>query len=355
MAQNGKENTSGNIMNLHTVLVSRLSVLGDVVMAVPVLYSVCRSYPDIKFVMLTSAKFARVFVDAPPNLSIETHDNNSCYSMAAKLMHKYNYDIFIDLQNDSSTRMLRLYCSIHGVKMIKFNRDTGHSRSLTRRSNKVMLPMASARARYRAAFFAAGIPDAVEFNGLFGECRQTAPPIPESLTPHKAPGEKWIGIAPFAAYPTKEYPLEKMETVIKALANNTNTRIFIFGDKGREAEIAHKWQQSFPCITSLAGGTHDFASELALMSALDVMLTMDSANMQMAAICGTPTVSIWGATHYYCGFRAWHQGENDMVQLPLPCRPCSITGDRPCFRHDRLCLAALRPEIILSKLQEKLR
>ncbi|MDE6541614.1 MAG: glycosyl transferase family 1, partial [Muribaculaceae bacterium] len=76
---------------------------------------------------------------------------------------------------------------------------------------------------------------------------------------------------------------------------------------------------------------------------LDCMLTMDSGNMHLAAIAGTPTLSIWGATHPYCGFAAWRQSDADTIQLPVPCRPCSVFGNRPCRRRDLMCLDAIRP------------
>ncbi len=81
---------------------------------------------------------------------------------------------------------------------------------------------------------------------------------------------------------------------------------------------------------------------------------MDSANMHLAALAGTPTVSVWGATHPYCGFRGWRQKEELTVQLPMDCRPCSVFGNKPCLRGDYLCLAAIKPELILNKVKNYL-
>lgn len=80
------------------------------------------------------------------------------------------------------------------------------------------------------------------------------------------------------------------------------------------------------------------------------MLTMDSANMHMAAIAGAPTVSIWGATHPYCGFKGWRQTDDSTLQLPLSCRPCSVFGDKPCQNGDLLCLSGIRPEMVYDKI-----
>ena len=49
-------------------------------------------------------------------------------------------------------------------------------------------------------------------------------------------------------------------------------------------------------MLSLAGKLK-LDEELALMSHLKVMVSMDSANMHLASLTATPVISIWGATH----------------------------------------------------------
>ncbi|MDE5559088.1 MAG: glycosyl transferase family 1, partial [Bacteroidales bacterium] len=83
---------------------------------------------------------------------------------------------------------------------------------------------------------------------------------------------------------------------------------------------------------------------------IDVTLTIDSANMQMAALAGSPVVSVWGATHPFAGFLGWHLPEDSVLQADLPCRPCSVFGQKPCFRGDYACLHALSPETVIEKI-----
>jgi ADP-heptose:LPS heptosyltransferase len=90
------------------------------------------------------------------------------------------------------------------------------------------------------------------------------------------------------------------------------------------------------------------------MSHLDVMISMDSANMHLASLVNTPVVSVWGATHPYGGFMGWNQDPNNAVQLDLPCRPCSIYGKKPCIRGDYACLNNISPELILNKVENLL-
>ena len=52
-------------------------------------------------------------------------------------------------------------------------------------------------------------------------------------------------------------------------------------------------------MVSLAGKRYGFPVELSLVSWLDVMVSMDSANMHLASLVRTPVVRVWGATHPY--------------------------------------------------------
>lgn len=131
--------------------------------------------------------------------------------------------------------------------------------------------------------------------------------------------------------------------------------MFLFGAGHQEQAVLEAWAGKYASVTSLAGKRYGFGAELALFSHLDCAVTMDSANMHLAAIAGTRTISIWGATHPYCGFKGWRQSEADMVQLPLTCRPCSVFGDKPCYRGDYLCLSAIRPDVIYKRIVEELK
>ena len=86
----------------------------------------------------------------------------------------------------------------------------------------------------------------------------------------------------------------------------------------------------------------------------NVMVSMDSSNMHMASLVGCPVVSVWGATHPFAGFMGWGQKEADTVQVDLPCRPCSIYGNKPCIRGDYACLNSIEPETVANHVESVL-
>jgi ADP-heptose:LPS heptosyltransferase len=47
----------------------------------------------------------------------------------------------------------------------------------------------------------------------------------------------------------------------------------------------------------------------------------------------------------------YNQKPENAVQLDLPCRPCSIFGNKPCQRGDWACLNNISPDLIIKKVE----
>ena len=103
-------------------------------------------------------------------------------------------------------------------------------------------------------------------------------------------------------------------------------------------------------VISMAEIKHGFIDEYALMGKCDLMLTMDSANMHLASLMGLKTVTIWGATALACGFQGYGQDADEDIQLDLPCRPCSIYGERKCRYGDFRCLSGITPDQVVKQV-----
>ena len=248
------------------------------------------------------------------------------------------------------TKFLRILFKLWGIRVAVIDKGRKEKKRLTaRRKCEALHPLRTSFDRYGEVFTALGFKFTPDFDSLFGT-EKGDEGLYSHLTPPKQPGEYWIGIAPFAKHEGKIYPLDRMENVVAKLAAEPHVKLFLFGSGERERDILAVWQERYPHVTSLADKRHGFALELALMSHLDVMVSMDSANMHLASLVAVPVVSIWGATHPYCGFLGWHQSEANEVQLPLGCRPCSIFGNKPCYRKDYACLN-IAPAVIVERVK----
>ena len=343
------------------VLVVRFSALGDVAMTIPVVYSVCKANPDTRFIMLTQKVASTLFINPPSNLVIKGVDLKNeytglkgIYNLFTGLKKEYGIDAVVDLHDVLRTHILSFLFRVSGVKVKKINKGRAGKRSLTRRYNKRMFPLISSRARYREVFYRFGFKFDYLFDSLF-ENNPVNPDVFADISLPKTSGETWIAVAPFAKHKGKIYPVNLMRQVVKNMSEWDNARIFLFGAGEYESSVLSEWTEMNDNIISLADKRHGFPKELALLSFMDVMVSMDSANMHLASLVKVPVVSIWGATHPYCGFLGWHQDEKNSVQLDLVCRPCSVFGNKPCFRKDYFCLTGIPPQMVINQVKSVLR
>lgn len=343
-------------MSYSKVLIIRLSALGDVAMTIPIVYSVCRANPDTTFVMLTQKVASQLFLQAPRNLQVVVADVKGRHKgigglyELAKEMRALSIDAVSDLHDVLRTKFLRIFFKMWGIRVAVIDKGRQEKKQITARHKcETLHPLRTSFERYGEVFTALGFKFTPDFGSLFGT-EKGDEGLYSHLTPPKQPGEYWVGIAPFAKHEGKIYPLDRMENVVAKLAAEPHVKLFLFGSGERERDILSVWQERYPHVTSLADKRHGFAIELALMSHLDVMVSMDSANMHLASLVAVPVVSVWGATHPCCGFLGWHQSEANVVQLSLDCRPCSIFGNKPCYRKDYACLD-IAPAVIVERVK----
>lgn len=355
-----EEKTGGD--RFANVLITRFSAIGDVAMSVPVVYSTAMAYPSTRFIFLTRKSMTSIFLNRPENLVVVGVDLKSpeykglrgVRRLFKELRDTYGIDAVVDLHDVLRTKYLRLLARLHSIPTAHIHKDRRGKRALTRKRHKLLLPLMSSRQRYSDTFSRLGMSAHPLFKGLFSDGAAPAEAYAAITAPRPA-GEHWIGIAPFAKHKGKIYPVEMMEEVVGKLVERPDTRIFLFGGGAAERETLQSWAERYERVRSLAGEHHGFGVELALLSNLDVVVSMDSANMHLASLVNIPVVSLWGATHPYCGFGGWRQDPDNTIQLPLTCRPCSVFGDKPCFRGDYMCLAGIRPQIVVDKVVSLMR
>ena len=333
------------------LLVIRFSALGDIAMTVPVVHDLAVQYPDLEITMLSREMARPLFERMPKNVHFIAADLNGRHKGLLGLCrlwldaHLSDFDYIADFHGVLRTWWLRTEGCLHRKKVAKIDKGRKGKMALTRQKNKVFVQQATSFERYAKVLEQLGFPIKQQFVKLdYSSFCETQKPN----------NETWVGIAPFAKHEAKVYPLEKMELVIKALSERKNTTVFLFGGGTAENKqiesLCGKYNNVRP-----AKSQQGLKGELALMSQLDVMLSMDSANMHLASLVGTPVVSIWGGTHPYAGFKGWNQKESDCVQLDLPCRPCSVYGNKPCFRGDYACMNGIMPEFIIEKISPYLK
>ena len=345
-------------MKKEHILVIRFSAMGDVAMVVPVVYSLAQQYPDVRITVL-SRTFARpLFEDLAPNVNFMAADLKKEYHGIKGLNALYRrlaakqFTAVADLHNVLRSEYLRLRFNIGHYRVEHINKHRKGRRRITAKHAKRLEQQPTSFENYVEVFKKLGYPVEIHFKSIFPEGEKgNLNMLPKGINV-KNSFEQWIGIAPFAAHEGKVYPPRLTHQVIEQLLKKyPKARIFLFGRGKQEDQYFKEWCQIHPECLYVSHQLESLHQELILMSHLDAMVSMDSSNMHLASLTGTPVVSVWGATHPYAGFLGWGQSTDNIVQIDMECRPCSIYGQKPCRRGDYACMNGIAPETIVEKIE----
>lgn len=337
------------------VLVARFSAFGDTAMLVPIIISVAEKYPQHRFIVLTRTPFTSLFNGLAPNITTYPldlsgqHKGIKGFFKVVKEFHRISY--FVDEHDVLRTKFLRWAFVLLGKKVRHIDKGRAEKKRMVE-SKQTIPALQHTTDRYIDTFHRIGLGAEITFRNYYATGKPSFDILAESGIPSKE--GKWIGIAPFAKHQGKTFPKDKMEKVIESLSRQPNTSIFLFGGGTKENEIFNNWQVAYPNTINTIGKL-DLDKELLLISYMDVMLTMDSANMHLASLVGTPVISIWGATHPSIGFYGFRQDLNNAVQIDLDCRPCSVFGNKPCTNNEQYaCMNRISEANVIDKINNLL-
>lgn len=336
-------------------MVIRFSALGDVAMTVPVINALRRSHPETKITFLTRKAFVPV-LEQIPGITVMGIDLNEDYKglrglwKLAKELKQKDFDAIADLHNVLRTKILKSFIKSSGIPFKQLNKGRTEKKALTAKKAKVFEQLTITIERYAQVFRELGFECEVNGTEYLPKLKSSA--FPQSWV--NGGDEKLVGIAPFAAHPAKQYSLEKMEEVISMLDGHPQIKIFLFGSP-KEGKILAKWASKFKNTINVAGEI-DFKDELALISQLDLMVSMDSANGHLASLYGIPVITLWGVTHPYAGFAPFGQPLSNSLLADrdkYPAVPTSIYGNKHPSGYEK-AINTIKPADVAKKVKELL-
>lgn len=336
-------------------MVIRLSAMGDVAMAVPVMACMQKDYPEVRLTVLTKKFFAPIF-SSLPNVEVFEADVHGAHKgigglkRLADVLRARNIDAVADLHNVLRSNILKRFFKFNGIGVKQIDKGRAEKKALTRARNKRFQQLKSTHQRYADVFESLGYPlDLSEFQGL--------EKIKISSSLSQVVGNqpyKWVGVAPFAQHASKIYPPKLMVQVLEQLKDVDNVRVFLFGGPDEQA-VLQDWDEHFPHVTNMVGKL-SLDQELALISNLDAMLSMDSGNGHLAANYKIPVITLWGLTHPYTGFAPYKQPQalqllTDLEKYPLI--PTSVYGNKvPSGYED--AMKTIAPRTVVKIIKEVL-
>jgi len=328
------------------ILVIRFSSLGDVAMTVPVISALIKSHPNAKISVLTKTQFTPLFKHLP-TIEVIGVDLKKQYNgllglfQLSKKIKALRVNAVADLHYVLRTKVLRILLPRLNWAIL----DKGRKEKNQLITGKIFKPLKPIVERYADVFRHLGFDLSLSTPDF-----PTAQPLPKEIQSLlKECPQPYIGIAPFAAYSSKTYSLDKMKAVIDHFSK-TGATVVMFGGGQTEVQKLNEIANLFPNVISVAGRL-SLDDELKLIGHLKVMLAMDSGNAHMAALMGVKVLTLWGVTHPYSGFKPYNQPleyclVSDLEKFPKI--PTSIYGNRYPKGYEKAIESISEKEIIAA-------
>ena len=311
-----------------SILILRLSSLGDIVLLTPLIRALRERFPESRIDLVLAKEYEAIVPLMEGISKVHVFDKKSGFRGLLglrRILQKENYDYVFDLHNVLRTRILRLVLAQHHSVI---NKRTFRRWLLVRYKFDRLKQAPDVIGRYFETAAPLGVKDA----GVGPKLN-----IPSN---HDAAR---IAIAPGSRHWNKRWPAANFAIVAKELV----TRGYHIDVHGSEADrdIAEWIAKELP-----PGSYTNFAGTLSLADATreigkaGAIITNDSGLMHIAEAAGTRVIAIFGPTVTQFGFKPRAADAVVLEVKGLYCRPCTANGLEHCPEKHFRCMMEIAPE-----------
>jgi lipopolysaccharide heptosyltransferase I len=339
------------------ILIVRLSALGDIVHALPVLAAIKHSKPDAQVDWLVEENYAailalatglnrRVIVRASANREASdaiSFTGGAGYIRAARYLRAQRYDLALDLQGLLKSAV---WARVSGAPRVA-GFDRTHLREELAASfySESVLPDASGHVMRKNLSILSTLDISVPEPQLLLRPAAT-PEMVKSI--HTAGGaDGYIVINPGAAWPNKCWPPDRFGAVANALRDRTGLHSLVtWGPKERALADAVARASGGAATAAPATSVPDLA---ALMRSAALVISGDTGPLHIAAAVGTPIVGLFGPT------RPERNGPWDPRDVVISrAETCVCHHKRQCLRGAP-CINDIAVEQVVTAAERRLR
>jgi len=331
--------------------------MGDVAMTVPIVRALSQQNPKARITVVSRLFFKPFFQDIS-NVTFFTFEDKNKHKGFIGLL-KLFWDLrslkahyYVDLHNVLRTKIVGFLFNFTATKTTIIDKKRNEKKAITAKVKVNFEPIEGVFTKQVNAFKKIGF--TINLYDVQLPAKAILPDDIKSLFEIDNI-KKLIGIAPFAQYQSKVYPLDLMQVVIDQLVKNSNYKILLFGGGKAEILLLEQLSNNHQNV-KLVAGKISFQEELQLISNLKIMISMDSGNAHIAAMQGVKVLTLWGATHPFTGFSPFGQPiENCLIadRNLYPQIPTSVYGNRTVEGYED-AMRTILPEKVVSKINEML-
>ena len=330
---------------LRSILLIRLSSLGDILLMTPLLNLLRTACPQAQIDVLVKAEYRDLLRFHPGITRLLTFDSRQPLLHTLRSLRADRYDLALDLHCTPRSQLL--------LRGLRARRKLAYNKRVLRRALLVRLGWNTLRRLTPVPELYAAPLRRLGLTGQLGApTMYLDPESTEAMQAHIArslpgtPAQPLLAVAPGARWPTKRWPVERFAAVAQELAREKQAAVVILGGPD-EAQLARTLCDNLDVPVINGVGALSLMHSAALLSRCRLLISNDSGLMHMATALQVPVVAVFGPTVQEFGFYPF-QARAEVISEPLPCRPCSTKGSMRCPRGHHACMQDISSDRVLA-------
>jgi heptosyltransferase-2 len=329
------------------ILVIRFSSLGDIILTEPATRALREGFPRSRIHYLTKSVYGGIVGRFEAVDRVVAYDEESGLAgllATGRGLGKRSYRIVIDLHGSLRSRFIRLLLPgvpsrtirknrLGRLLLVRFRIGKGGTWPTAVERSLACLPAGSAGAGVdRTPRIDLPEPVRTEAKRILAGGR---PPSPE----HPAGRIPILALAPGSRWQTKRWPADRFSELGRRFTLRFAVRIVVLGGTGDRPLCEEVARGIGSEAVSVAGRT-SLEQAAGILEVSSLLITNDTGLLHLATAVGTPSLAIFGPTTRELGFFP-PSNVSRVLELELPCRPCSTIGSRSCPIGTHECMLGI--------------
>lgn len=331
---------------MQSILIIRLTSMGDVVLSTPLVRQLRRTYPTARIDVMVHKRFSEVWTDNPHvdriwSVDPRDHESNATTRQLLKeSVQDGRYDLVVDLQHNHRSRRLRRGLGRSVVCAPKHRLEKLALVWLKRFPAEV----SSVVSRYRS--IVEHLPLVFDVDG------------PEVWLPEERVGGAYvaadvrrtgrIALSPGAQHATKQWPAERFAELCTVLWSRFGLTPVLLGSTA-DTDVCTAIANATQAPVIRADGAATIEQTVRVIDTCDAVVSNDSGVMHLAAARRKPVVAIFGSTVPAFGF-APYGTPHVVAEHDVACRPCTHIGRSTCPKQHFACMRGIEVEAVIRGL-----
>jgi len=338
--------------SLKSILIIRLSAMGDVILTTPLLRILKTQLPGVQIDFLVKQKYVSL-IKTNPNIhhvfAFRSISGLIEYRDFIRKLRSTRYDVLVDLQVSLRSRLLSLF--IKNRKTIRYKPARWKRFLLVHLHRDMYKDSQPVSLRYIDSVCPLGVKDDGRGAELFMDVKAASVVMKRLAGLGLVQTDKVVVMAPGAGRATKRWP-EKFYAEVGNFFNNKGFRVILAGgmDDRRVCTSIADAMDTFPWNFA---GEFSLQETAGLLTVSDLIISNDTGLMHMGAAFGKRIVALFGPTTCHLGFTPFRT-LSTVVERALSCRPCSYHGTDKCPKGHFRCMNEISSKDVIRAAENLL-